>query len=95
MKSIINVLNTHVHTHNKPLIKTIHHAVNVTSTEVELFAIRCGINQAMCIDNISKIIVITDFIHAVKRIFDLSVHLFQVQSVTVLSDILLWQPLDT
>jgi len=66
----------HVHTYNKPLIKTIHHAVNVTSTEVELFAIRCGINQATCIDNISKIIVITDFIHMVKRIFDLSAHLF-------------------
>ena len=77
----------HIHTHDKPLVKTIHHAVNVTSMEVELFSIRCGINQAMCIDNISKIIVITDSIHMVKNSFDPSVHLFQVQSAAVLSDL--------
>ena len=34
----------HIHTYNKPLTKTIHHMVLVTSTEAELFAIRCGIN---------------------------------------------------
>ena len=77
----------HIHTHDKPLIKTIHHAVNITSTEAELFATRCGINQAMCINNISKIIVITDSIHMVKRIFDPSIHLFQVQSAAVLFDL--------
>ena len=72
---------------SQPLIKTIYHAVNITSMEAELFIIRCGINQAMCIDNISKIIVVTDSIYMVKRIFDLSVHLFQVQSAAVLSDL--------
>jgi len=77
----------HIHTHNKPLIKIIHHAVNVTSMEAELFAIRCGINQVMCIDNISKFIVVTDSIHAVKRIFNPSVHPFQVQSAAILSDL--------
>jgi len=35
---------SHTHIHNKPVTKTIHHAVNVTSTEAKLFAIRCGIN---------------------------------------------------
>ena len=77
----------HIHTHNKPLIKTIHHAINVTNTEAELFTIRYGINQAMCINNISKIIVVTDSIHMVKRIFNLFIHLFQVQSAAVLSDL--------
>ena len=77
----------YIYAHNKPLIKTIYYAVNVTSMEAELFAIRCGINQAMCIDNISKIIVIMDSIHVVKRIFDPSVHPFQVQSATILSDL--------
>ena len=77
----------HIHTHNKPLIKTIHHVVNVTSMEVELFALRYGINQATCINNISKIIVVTDSIHTVKRIFDLSVYSFQVQSAAVLFDL--------
>ena len=78
IKNNVAMSIVHIHTHDKPLIKTIHYAVNVTSTEVELFAIRCGINQAICINNISKIIVITDSIHAVKRIFDPSIHLFQV-----------------
>ena len=77
----------HIHTHDKLLIKTIHYAVNITSTEAELFTIRCGINQAMHIDNISKIIIVTDSIHVVKRIFDHSVHSFQVQLAAVLSDL--------
>ena len=35
---------SHIHLHNSPVIKTIHQAVNVTTTESELFAIRCNIN---------------------------------------------------
>ena len=77
----------HIHTHDKPLIKTIYYTVNITNIEVELFTIRCGINQATCIDNISKIIVVTDSICTVKKIFDLSVHPFQVQSAAVLSNL--------
>ena len=34
----------HIHTYNKPLTNTIHHAVLITNTEVELFAIKCSIN---------------------------------------------------
>jgi len=43
----------YIHTHNSLVIKTIHHTINVTLTEAELFAIRCGINQAICISNIN------------------------------------------
>ena len=35
---------SHTHIHNKLVTKTIHHTVNVISTEAELFAIRYGIN---------------------------------------------------
>ena len=87
IKNNVAMSIVYIYAHNKPLIKTIYYAVNVTSMEAELFAIRCGINQAMCIDNISKIIVIMDSIHVVKRIFDPSVHSFQVQSATILSDL--------
>jgi len=38
---------THVHIHNKLIIKMLHHTVNVTSMEAEFFTIRCGINQAV------------------------------------------------
>jgi len=34
----------HIHTHNSPIIKTIHHTTNVISTEAKLFVIRCGMN---------------------------------------------------
>ena len=37
----------HIHLHDKPVIKMIHHAVNVTTTEAKIFAIRCGINQLL------------------------------------------------
>ena len=87
IKNNVATFITHIYIHNMPLIKTIHHAVNVTSMEVELFTIRCSINQLMHIDNISKIIVIMDSIHAVKRIFDLSVYSFQVQLAAVLSNL--------
>ena len=68
---------SHVHSFNNSLKKTLHHAINITSTETELFAIRCRINQAVQIQDVSYIIVITDAIHIVKKIFDLSMHLYQ------------------
>ena len=35
---------SHIHIHNKLVIKTLYHIVNVTTTEAELFAIRYSIN---------------------------------------------------
>jgi len=77
----------HMHTYNRPIIKTIHYAVHITSTETELFAIRCSINQALNLDNMSKVIVITNSIHAARKIFELSIHPYQVQSAAILSDL--------
>jgi len=77
IKNDIATSISHMHISNQPLIKTLHHTAFVTSTEAEMFAIRCGINQATSKTNISKIIVITDSIHAAKGIFDPSSHPFQ------------------
>jgi len=66
----------HMHIANSLLIKTLHHAAFITSTEAKLFTIRCGINQASNKKDISKIIIVTDSIHAAKKIFDLSSHPF-------------------
>ena len=71
---------SHIHICNKPISKTLHHVVHVTSTEAELFAIRCSINQVMNHNDILKIIVVTDSIHATKKIFDSSSHPYQVHS---------------
>jgi len=67
IKNDIATSISHVHIANQPLTKTVHHTAFVTSMEVELFAIRCGINQACSNKAISKIIVITDSIHAAKK----------------------------
>ena len=77
----------HIHMVDKPLTKTVHHAVNVTSTEVELFAIRCGINQTLCFNNILKIIIITDSIYTAHKIFDSLAHLYQISSAAILLDL--------
>jgi len=70
IKNNIATLIMYVHIYNKPMIKTLHHTINTTSTEAEFFALRCGINQSAHLKNISKIIVITDSIHIAKKIFD-------------------------
>jgi len=57
------------------------------STEAKLFVIRCGINQATISDNISNIIVITDSIHAAKKIFDPLSHPFQCHITSILNEL--------
>ena len=69
------------------MIKMLHHATNVMSTEAELFAIRYRINQAMNTNNISRIIVITDFLHIMKKIFDPLLYPFQSHSNFVLKEV--------
>ena len=86
IKSNVAISIAHIHAFDKPLMKMIHHTIYVTSTEAELFTTRCGINQSLSINNLSKIVVITDSIHVVKKIFDPSVHPYQTQSVTILPD---------
>ena len=77
----------HIHVHDSPIIKTIHHAVNVTFTEAELFAIRCGLNQAIQLSNIECIVVITYSIHVAKKIFDSLIHPYQVQTLVISKEI--------
>ena len=78
IKNQIAMSITHVHIYNKPIIKTLYHAINITSNKAELFTIRCGINQATQLVNINCIVVITDLIYTAKRIFNLLIHLYQV-----------------
>lgn len=77
----------HVHIHNKLVVKTLYHVVNVTSIEAELFTMRYGINQATSFQGISKIIIVTDSIHLAKRIFDSLLYLFQIHAVAILSEL--------
>ena len=74
--SIKNQVTTSIYVHNNLVVKTVHYAINVTSTKTELLTIRCGLNQATQLNNIKYIIVITDSIHVAKRIFNSSIYLY-------------------
>ena len=83
IKNQVAILITYIHIYSNPVIKTLHYITNITSNEVELFTIRCGINQATQLVNINCIIVIMDSIYVVKRIFNSLVHLYQVQLLLI------------
>ena len=61
--------------------------MNGNSIKAKLFAIGYRMNQATQIQNISQIIIITDVIPAVKQIFDISVHSYQLHSIAILKDL--------
>jgi len=87
VKNNITSSIVHIHVCNKPIIKMLHHTINITSSEAEFFAIRCGINQAIYLHSISKIIVITDSIYVAKKIFDPSSHPLQKHMAFILNDL--------
>ena len=89
IKNNIATSVSHIHIHGHSLIKTVHHAAFVTSTKAELFAMRCGISQAYSKESTSKIIVITNSIHAAKKIFDDKTYPYQIYMTAILSE--LWQ----
>jgi len=76
IKNNIAMSIAYVHSFNSPLKKTLYHAINITTTEAELFAIRCGINQAIQIPGTSHIIIITDALHMAQRIFDSTIYCY-------------------
>ena len=83
IKNHVTMSILHIHMHNKPTIKIIHHAINVTSTEAKLFTICYSINQAIILPQVKKIIVITDSLHAMKRIFDSLIYSYQIHSAVI------------
>jgi len=87
VKNDITTSISYIHTFNQPMIKTVHHTAFIISTEAELFAIKCGINQACSIENISKIIVVTDSIHTARKIFDDKSNPYQIHSAAVLHEL--------
>jgi len=74
---------SHIHSYNKPVVKILHRAINATTTKVKLFAICCGINQVVINQDVNHIVVITDSLHAAKKIFDFSVHSYQIHSAAI------------
>jgi len=44
IKNQVTTSISHIHSFDKPVIKTLHSAINITIAEAELFTIQCGIN---------------------------------------------------
>ena len=74
---------SHIHSYNRLIIKMIHYVINITSTKAELFTIRYGINQANSIPNVKCIVITTDSLHVAKKIFDSSIHPYQIHSTVI------------
>jgi len=87
IKKNIATLVSHVCSGCNILAKTIYHAINVTSIEAELFAIRYSINQAVQVENATNIIIITDTIHTIRWIFNSSSYPYQLQSIAIVQDL--------
>ena len=87
VKNNVALFIAHIHVFNKPVVKTLHHAVNITAQEAKFFAIRCSINHAVLSHDTSRIIIITDSIHIAKKIFDPSSHMLQKQSNFIQSEL--------
>jgi len=85
-----NVTTSILHVYNgwNIIAKTIHYTMNITFTEMELFSIRCEINQAVQVSNIEQIIVITDTIPAARYIFNLFTYPYQLHSISVFQDLI-------
>jgi len=78
---------SHIHFFNNILKKTLHHAINITPTETELFAIKYSTNQVVQVQNVSYIIVITNTIHTAKKIFNPFIYLYQQQIIIISKDL--------
>ena len=83
IKNNVAISITYIHSFSNPLKKTLYHTINVMSTEEKLFAIRCGINQATQIPDTSHIIIITNALYAMQRIFDSTIHPYQIQAIAI------------
>lgn len=83
IKNDIVIFISHVYFYSNSIKKTIHHTVNISLTKVELFAIRCRINQAVQISKMSYIIIITNAIHLAKKIFNSMIYPYQLQSIVI------------
>jgi len=59
VKNNVATLILHIWRGQEIIAKNIHHTINVTSSEAELFAIKYSINHASQLQDISCIVVVT------------------------------------
>ena len=66
VKNQVTTSILHIHQGWNIIAKTIYHTISITFTEIELFSIRYGVNQAVQVSNAKNIIIITNTIYTTK-----------------------------
>jgi len=87
VKNNITTTILHIQRKHRIIMKTVHHTINIMFTKAKIFAIRCGISQVSQMQDVTCIVIITDTIPAAKRIFDTSLYLYQLHSITISSNL--------
>ena len=87
VKNNITILVLHIRRKHEIIKKTIYCVINIMSTEAELFTMRCDISQVSQIQGIMYIIIVINNILATKRIFDTSLHPYQIHFITISSNL--------
>ena len=90
IKNNVAISIAYIHSYSNSVKKILYQAINVTTTETKLFAIRCGISQAIQVPNISYIIVIINSIYTAQKNFDSTIYPFQIQLITISKDLRLF-----
>jgi len=78
LKNNITMSIAYIYSDSNIITKTIYYTVNITLTEIELFAIRYRINQVIQVTDISHIIAVTNTIYLARCIFNLLSHSYQI-----------------
>jgi len=65
IKNNVATLISYIHRGQEIIAKYVHHTMNITSTEAEIFTIKCSISHAAQLQDVAHI-VITDAILAAK-----------------------------
>jgi len=87
IKNNVTILISHIYRGQEIIAKSVHYAINVNFTKAKLFAIKCGINHTIYLQNFNHIIVITDAISATKWIFNMTVHPYQLHFIAILKNL--------
>ena len=88
VKNNITTVVSHIQREHEIIIKTVYYAMNIMSTRAKVFTMRCSISQASQAQDITYIAVIINVILATKRIFNMSLHLYQLYFNTIPSDLM-------
>lgn len=83
IKNNVAILVSHIQKGHNIVKKCVYHVMNVNYTEAKLFAIRCRIDLVRKLYKALKVVIITNTIPAIKKIFDTLAYLYQLHLIII------------